>query len=63
MARRRGTARERVYASLADVDGYARWWPQVRKIHRIDVDAGRVRIRGLLPYTLDLQGWCAALLS
>jgi len=44
----------RVYAALADVDGYQRWWPQVREIHRIDADTGRVRIRSLLPYTLDL---------
>ena len=46
--------RERVYAVLADVDGYARWWPQIREIHRIDADSGRVRIRSLLPYTLNL---------
>jgi uncharacterized protein YndB with AHSA1/START domain len=46
--------RERVYAALADVEGYERWWPQVREIHWIDADSGRVRIRSLLPYTLDL---------
>jgi uncharacterized protein YndB with AHSA1/START domain len=47
-------SREQVYATLADVEGYEHWWPQVREIHRIDVDSGRVRIRSLLPYTLDL---------
>lgn len=26
----------------------------MREIHRIDADTGRVRIRSLLPYTLDL---------
>ena len=46
--------RERVYAALADVDGYARWWPQIREIHRIDADSGQVRIRSVLPYTLNL---------
>ena len=46
--------REQVYAALADVEGYEHWWPQVREIHRVDVDSGRVRIRSLLPYTLDL---------
>ena len=46
--------REQVYAALADVDGYDHWWPQIREIHRIDADSGRVRIRSLLPYTLDL---------
>lgn len=46
--------RDRVYAALADVEGYQRWWPQVREIHRIDDATSRVRIRSLLPYTLDL---------
>ncbi|HEY8654808.1 MAG TPA: SRPBCC family protein [Dermatophilaceae bacterium] len=46
--------REKVYAALADVEEYQHWWPQVREIHRIDGDSGRVRIRSLLPYTLDL---------
>jgi hypothetical protein len=46
--------RERVFATLVDVQGYPRWWPQVRETHPIDADSGRVRIRSLLPYTLDL---------
>jgi uncharacterized protein YndB with AHSA1/START domain len=46
--------REQVYAALADVERYDRWWPQIREIHRIDADSGRARIRSLLPYTLDL---------
>jgi hypothetical protein len=46
--------RERVFAALADIEGYERWWPQVRKIRRIDADTGRMLIRSLLPYTLDL---------
>jgi len=44
----------KVYAALAEVDGYADWWPQVREIHRIDASSGRVRIRSVLPYTLNL---------
>jgi len=43
-----------VYAALAEVEDYPRWWPQIREIHRIDADSGRVRIRSLLPFTLDL---------
>ncbi|MDQ1536760.1 MAG: hypothetical protein QOE58_1153 [Actinomycetota bacterium] len=39
---------------LADVEQYVQWWPQVREIYRIDEDSGRVRIRSLLPYTLEL---------
>jgi hypothetical protein len=46
--------RERVFTTLVDVDSYARWWPQIRAIHPIDADSSRVRIRSLLPYTLDL---------
>ncbi|MEO6144249.1 MAG: SRPBCC family protein [Dermatophilaceae bacterium] len=46
--------REQVYAALAGVEDYERWWPQIREVHRIDADSGRVRIRSLLPYTLDL---------
>ncbi|MHB8187022.1 MAG: SRPBCC family protein [Dermatophilaceae bacterium] len=46
--------RRQVYTALADVEGYERWWPQVREIHWIDADSGGVRIRSLLPYTLNL---------
>lgn len=46
--------RERVYAALADVEAYDCWWPQIRKIQRLATDRGRVRIRSLLPYSLDL---------
>ena len=42
--------REKVYAALADIEGYGRWWPQVREINRIDADSGRVRIRSLREY-------------
>ncbi len=45
---------ERTYAALADVEGYAAWWPQVRSLERIDDASGRVSIRSVLPYTLHL---------
>ena len=45
---------DRVYAALTGIEDYEHWWPQVREVHRIDADTGRVRIRSLLPYTLDL---------
>jgi uncharacterized protein YndB with AHSA1/START domain len=44
----------RVFAALADVEGYAEWWPQVRSAERIDDDSGRAAIRSFLPYTLHL---------
>ena len=43
-----------VYDALKDVDAYVRWWPQVRRVSRIDDDCGSVSIRSLLPYTLEL---------
>ena len=46
--------RKRVYTTLADIEGYLRWWPQVREIGHIDADSARVKIRSMLPYTLDL---------
>ena len=42
------------FAVLADVDTYPRWWPQVRRVRRIDADSGHAYVRSLLPYTLDL---------
>lgn len=42
------------WSALADVERYDRWWPQVRRVERIDDDSGRARIRSVLPYTLDL---------
>lgn len=45
---------DRVYAVLADVEGYAAWWPQVRTAERVDEQSGRTSIRSLLPYSLDL---------
>jgi hypothetical protein len=47
-------AAARVFGVLADVERYAVWWPQVRRIERIDEDSGRAMIRSFLPYTLDL---------
>lgn len=39
---------------LADIEGYPRWWPQVRSVERIDESSGRGRVRSLLPVTLHL---------
>ena len=45
---------DEVVRLLADVEGYPRWWPQVRSVEVIDDDSGRARIRSLLPLTLDV---------
>lgn len=44
----------RVWAVLEDLAGYADWWPQVRAVVRLSEDRARVRVRSVLPYTLDL---------
>lgn len=45
---------DQVYAALTDVERYEQWWPQIREVHWLDPDSGTVRVRSLLPYTLDL---------
>ncbi|SDD36359.1 SRPBCC family protein [Streptomyces prasinopilosus] len=41
-----------VYRALERIEGYPRWWPQVREVTRLDAGAGTVRIRSVLPYSL-----------
>lgn len=46
--------RDAVVAALADIEGYPRWWPQIRSLERIDETSGRGQIRSALPLTLHL---------
>ncbi|MBD0670788.1 SRPBCC family protein [Streptomyces sp. CBMA156] len=41
-----------VYAALEDVQGYPRWWPEIREVRRTGADSGDVVVRALLPYRL-----------
>ncbi|HEV7203566.1 MAG TPA: SRPBCC family protein [Jatrophihabitans sp.] len=43
---------QHVYDILADVEGYPRWWPQVRSTRRLDDTSGELTCRSLLPYDL-----------
>lgn len=43
---------QRVYDTLADVENYPRWWPQVRRTRRIDDVSGELVCRSMLPYDL-----------
>ena len=43
---------ERVYAVLAAVEEYPRWWPQVRRARRTGDGSGELTCRSLLPYDL-----------
>ncbi len=45
---------ERAFDTVADLEHYARWWPDVRHVVGIDDDTARVAIRSSLPYTLHL---------
>ncbi|GGO84114.1 polyketide cyclase [Wenjunlia tyrosinilytica] len=49
---RLGARRERVYAVLREPDDYARWWPQIRLIRRVDEESGELVARSFLPYDL-----------
>lgn len=40
------------FAVLADVEGYPRWWPQIRRAQRIDATSGELTCRSLLPYDI-----------
>ncbi|WP_034272192.1 SRPBCC family protein [Haloechinothrix halophila] len=46
---------EAVFATLADVDGYPAWWPDVRDVRRQDGDSGDVLVRAVLPVALRLR--------
>ncbi|HET7476739.1 MAG TPA: SRPBCC family protein [Dermatophilaceae bacterium] len=50
-----GAPPDRVYAALAAVEAYAGWWPQIRRLRRLDADSGVAWVRSLLPYTLRLE--------
>ncbi len=46
---------QQVFAALADVDAYPRWWPEIRSVERVDDERGRAEVRSMLPYTLHLE--------
>ena len=46
---------EEVYRVLEDIGGYPRWWPEVRRVDRIDDNTVRIVARSVLPYTLTFQ--------
>jgi ribosome-associated toxin RatA of RatAB toxin-antitoxin module len=46
---------EEVYRVLEDIGGYPRWWPEVRRVDRIDDSTVRIVARSLLPYDLTFR--------
>ncbi|MFD7666303.1 SRPBCC family protein [Streptomyces sp. NPDC059788] len=43
-----------VFAVLEDVEAYPQWWPQVRRVTRVDGRSGTASFRSLLPYVLTV---------
>ncbi|MEU7257185.1 SRPBCC family protein [Streptomyces rimosus] len=43
-----------VYAALEDAETYPHWWPQVRRVTRVDERSGTACFRSLLPYVLTV---------
>ncbi|MFT7841754.1 polyketide cyclase [Saccharothrix sp. BKS2] len=43
-----------VFDALVRIDEYPRWWPDYRRVTRIDEDAVAIALRSSLPYTLRL---------
>jgi hypothetical protein len=46
---------EEVYRGLEDIARYPRWWPEVRRVDRVDDDTVRIVARSLLPYSLTFE--------
>jgi hypothetical protein len=44
-----------VYAVLHDVEGYPRWWPEIKEVRSVDRDRAIFRVRSVLPYYLDFE--------
>lgn len=43
---------EDVFAILLELDRYPEWWPQIRRVDRLDAATGRLTVRSALPYHL-----------
>jgi hypothetical protein len=46
---------DEVYRVLEDIGDYPRWWPEVRRVDRIDDETVRIVARSLLPYSLTFE--------
>jgi hypothetical protein len=51
---RLASAPSRVYNTLADVERYPQWWPQVKVARQLDEDSGELICRSMLPVSLRL---------
>jgi ribosome-associated toxin RatA of RatAB toxin-antitoxin module len=44
---------DKVFEVLADLQSYPLWWPEVRRVIRLDDSAAKLTVRSLLPYDLE----------
>ena len=47
-----GHPREAVFDALVRIDEYPNWWPDYRRVERIDEETVSIALRSSLPYTL-----------
>ncbi|SFK41103.1 Polyketide cyclase / dehydrase and lipid transport [Amycolatopsis sacchari] len=47
--------RRAVFDAVADLEGYPRWWPDVRSVRKIDEDTAELVCRATLPYRLVIR--------
>jgi hypothetical protein len=47
-----GSPPDEVFRVLQDIGSYPRWWPEVRRVDRIDDRSVRIVVRSFLPYNL-----------
>lgn len=43
------------FTVLADIEGYPRWWPEIKEVRRVDETRVDVHIRAALPYSLHVR--------
>jgi hypothetical protein len=46
---------EEVYRALREIGDYPRWWPEVRRVDRIDDNTVKIVARSFLPYSLTFE--------
>lgn len=45
---------EDLLSVLQDLSSYPLWWPEIKEVNTVDASTALVRIRALLPYSLNL---------
>jgi hypothetical protein len=51
---RAGASTGTAFEVLKDIERYPQWWPEVKRVRRIDDARAEVRIRSLVPYVLNV---------